>query len=161
MGARVGDLLPTIIRPQVDTTPFVVRDLHSETPGELPWDVIDLVDNKAYLPRHRKLQREHGDKILLKLAELAKTKGRPSRWYATVTSVSNWDRTLAMVKKLLATTRRAIEVMEKLGADPVWLHWYVKTVASHSEARIAQWVERAQRGRRPSRLFAHLAGSAS
>ncbi|MDV6295213.1 hypothetical protein [Rhodococcus aetherivorans] len=145
----------------MDTTPFVVRETHLETSGELPGDVIDLVDNKAYLPRHRKLQREHGDKVLLKLAELAKTKGKPSRWYATVTSVANWGRTLAMVKELLATTRRAVEVMAKLDADPTWLRWYVKTVATHSEARIAQWVERAQRGRRPARLFAHLAGGVS
>lgn len=91
MATHVSALFPTINR---DTRPIVHRVRPSETPGELPQAVLDLIDNKVFLPRHRRLQREHGDKVLLKLAEMAQTKGRPSHWYAKVTSVAQWETTL-------------------------------------------------------------------
>lgn len=156
MGTRISGILPIVTRA---LDPYVVREQYSETPGALPDAILELVDNKAYLPRHKKLQREHGNKILLKLAELAASKGKPSRWYATVTSVDNWPRTLEMIKSVLAATRRAVVAMEKLGADPKWLNWYVGQARKHSEAKFASWVERAQRARDAPRLFAWLSNS--
>ena len=133
------------------------RHTASEAPGELPDAVIALVDNKAYLPRHRRLQRDHGSEMLLKLVELAATKERPSRWYAKVTSVRCWERTLKMLKKLIAATKRAGLVMEKVGADASWLRWYTSVAYRNSEATVAGWAELAARGRSPVKYFGWLA----
>lgn len=115
------------------------------------------MDNKAFLPRHRKLQREYGDEVLVKLAELAQSKEKPSHWYAKVTSVRAWDRTLKMVKKLIAAAKRAAVIMEKLGAKANWLPWYTSVTYRNSEATVAGWVEQATRGRSPVHYFGWLA----
>ncbi|NIL77144.1 hypothetical protein RhoFasB10_03285 [Rhodococcus sp. B10] len=150
-----------------DLRPIVTREHYRES-GELPAEVDELINNKAYLPRHRKLQRLHGDRILLKVAELCNGKdgkgGRindPQKYYARMTSLANWDRTLETVKRLLAATERAVAIMQKLGADPKWLHWYIGVVYRNSEATVAQWVERATGAKRgsPPRLFAWLASA--
>lgn len=136
------------------------RQTASRASGELPGEIEALVDNKAFLPRHRKLQREYGDEVLLKLAELAQSKDKPSHWYAKVTSVKCWDRTLKMVKKLIAAAKRAVLAMEKLGAKAEWLPWYTSITYRNSEATVAGWVEQASRGRNPARYFGWLAGHA-
>lgn len=150
MLASVGDIAQTR-----NLTPYIVRETFKED-GELPGAVAALVDNKAYLPRHRKLQREYGDRVLLKLAELAKSKGKPSRWYATVTSVANWDRTLKMVKKLLAATERAVEAMKKLGVPETWIRWYTGYAYRLTEAQFAYAIEQGMKGRNRGRLAAYL-----
>ncbi|WOI85963.1 hypothetical protein [Rhodococcus qingshengii] len=152
-----AELLPNINKPR-DTTPFVRREHHKENIGDLPPEVVDLVDNKAYLNRHRKLQREHGDKILRAVAEMSRAKGigLPSHFYAKLTSLKKWDETLVTVTKLLRATRHAKILIDKLGADPSWLFWYVGVCFKHSEAKVAGWLERAQRGRSRPKLFAWL-----
>lgn len=157
MATSVSDVLNNINQRTGDVRPVVTRENYAETPGTLPGEIVALVDNPAYLPRHRRLQREHGNKILLKVAEIAQTKGQPSRWYAKVTSLANWDRTLRFVTKLLSVARRAHEVIEKLGADPGWHQWYMKQLWAHSDAQVAGFVERAARAKSPPRLFAWLA----
>lgn len=148
-----------------DLRPIVTRERHLES-SELPIAIVQLVDNKAYLPRHRKLQRLHGDRILLKVAELCHGKdghgkpiSKPASYYARMTSLKNWDRTLKTVKRLLAATERAVVVMNKLAAEPQWLRWYVGVIYRNSEATVAQWVERATSAKRgsPQKLFAWLA----
>lgn len=133
------------------------RHTAPQAAGELPPAIEALVDNKAFLPRHRKLQREYGDEILLRLAELAQTKDKPSHWYAKVTSVKCWERTLKMVRRLIAATKRAMAAMEKLGAKADWLPWYTAVAYRNSEATVAGWVEQAARGRSPARYFGWLA----
>lgn len=164
MTDHISDLLVTLVQ-QSDLRPVVTREQHLET-GELPASIVDLVDNKAYLPRHRKLQRIYGDHILLKVAELCHGKdgdgkpiNKPANYYARLTSLKNWDRTLQTVKRLLAATERALVVMKKLDAEPQWLRWYVGVVYRNSEAAVAQWVERATSAKRgsPQKLFAWLA----
>ncbi|NDZ93308.1 hypothetical protein G3I13_01855 [Streptomyces sp. SID6673] len=168
MTQHIGDLLGAINQPR-DLRPVVTRETYLET-GELPAEVDELINNKAYLPRHRKLQRLHGDRVLLKVAELCHGKdgkGRrindPQKYYARMTSLASWNRTLTTVKRLLAATERAVAIMQKLGADPQWLRWYVGVVYRNSEATVAQWVERATAAKRgsPPRLFAWLASDIS
>ena len=164
MTEHISELLG-IINQKRDLRPVVTRETFNET-GELPAMVDELISNKAYRPRHRKLQRIYGDRILLKVAELCRGKdgsgkpiNNPSAYYARITSLENWDRTLRTVKRLLAATERAVVVMKKLGAEPQWLRWYVGVVYRNSEAVVAQWVERATSAKRgsPQKLFAWLA----
>lgn len=168
MATSLADVLSNrILTSSRDTTPFIVRETYREQSDELPGEVVELISNKAYLPRHRKLQRLYGDKILLKVVEMCHGKdgkGKkitvPAAYYARVTSLANWDRTLATVKKLLAAVRRATEIMDKLGADPTWLQWYVSVVYRHSEAQVASWLERATTAKKgsPPKLFAWFVG---
>lgn len=168
MGQHISELLVTMNR-KPDLRPIVTREHHKET-GDLPTEVDELINNKAYRPRHNKLRRLHGDRILLKVAELCHGKdgkgvkiNDPQKYYARITSLENWDRTLQTVKRLLAATDRAAIVMRRLGADPQWLQWYVGVVYRNSEATVAQWVERATGAKRgsPAKLFAWLASGKS
>ncbi|MGB3822455.1 MAG: hypothetical protein WA972_05795 [Rhodococcus qingshengii] len=166
MATPLAEILSNrLVDTQRDTTPFIMRETYLEQSDELPSQVYELISNKAYLPRHKKLQRLYGDRVLLKVVEMCHGKdstGKPIRlpaaYYAKITSLANWDRTLATVKKLLAAVRRATEVVAKLGADPAWFQWYVGVVYRHSEAQIASWLERATTAKRgsPPKLFAWL-----
>ena len=66
----------------------------------LPKEITSLVHNKMYLPRHKKLARDYGVDWLLKLAELARTKGKPGNWYAKATGLVKWEQTEAMLIEL-------------------------------------------------------------
>lgn len=168
MTDHISDLLGTINR-QGDLRPVVVREQHLES-GDLPVAIDELINNKAYRNRHRFLRRLYGDRIMLKIAELCHGKdgtgtpiNDPQKYYARLTSLAEWDRTLQTVKRLLAATERAVVVMKKLGADPQWLRWYVGVVYRNSEAVVAQWVERATSAKRgsPQKLFAWLVSNSS
>ncbi|MBB0996341.1 hypothetical protein G6024_04355 [Dietzia maris] len=168
MTRHISELLGTINREQ-DLRPVVTRE-HYKEGDDLPAEVDDLIQNKAYRNRHRKLRRLHGDRVLLKVVELCHGKdgkgakiNDPQKYFARMTSLARWDETLQLVKRLLAATDRAVAIMHKLGADPQWLYWYVGVVWRNSEATVAQWVERATSARRgsPPKLFAWLAGAAA
>jgi len=105
----------------VDNTRYIVN-------GQLvlPIEVVELVDNPMYLNRHKKLARDYGVKYLLKLAELAQTKAKPSRWYAKVTSVKQWsDMTENMLINLFKKLGQMKEKLAGIGVDPKWLPYFV------------------------------------
>lgn len=112
---------------------------------ELPKDITDLIDDKAYLPKHKKLARDYGLKYQLKLVELAKTKDKPSSWFAKVTAKKNWEaRTLPMLEKLLAATETAKKAIQKLGLSGAWLPYYIKVAYRSTEAAFNSALEQAQ-----------------
>jgi hypothetical protein len=80
---------------------------------EIPAAVDALIDNKAYYPKFRKLMREY-PRELTALVELAHTKSQPSRWFATVTSKKNWERTLKFLAELFKVREVAERVAKKL-----------------------------------------------
>lgn len=88
----------------------------TNTSIELPDEVNALVDNKAYLPKHRKLWRESPRQLLM-LVELAATKKAPSRWYAKVTAKVMWERTLKYLEKLSKVRDMAARIAQKLGTE--------------------------------------------
>src|SRR6266571_731685 len=60
---------------------------------EIPAEVDELIDNKAYRNKFHSLMRQYPREIMA-LVELAHGKTQPSRWFATVTAKRNWERTL-------------------------------------------------------------------
>src|SRR6266511_6119336 len=80
---------------------------------EIPAEVDALIDNKAYYNKFRKLMREYPREIMV-LAELARTKTQPSRWFATVTAKNNWERTLKFLAELFRVRELAKRVAEKI-----------------------------------------------
>jgi hypothetical protein len=127
---------------------------------ELPEAITNLVDNKAYLPRHQKLARDYGVKYLIKLAEIAQTKGKPSRWYAKATSKANWKQTEQMLQSLFKKLDQAREILAKVPQATQlagqWLNYYAGAFSRLSEAQVNQCVELANsRGaKKPPNLFA-------
>lgn len=123
----------------------------------LPNEITELVDNKMYLPRHKLLAREYGLNHLLKLAELAHTKAKPSHWYAKVTSKANWSQTQEMLDELFKAIQKAQQALEKVGIiGSKWFNYYTKACSKLSEAQISNAVELATaRGvKSPPRMFA-------
>jgi hypothetical protein len=80
---------------------------------EIPAAVDQLIDNKAYYNKFRKLMREYPREIMA-LVELAHTKAQPSRWFATVTAKKNWERTLKFLAELFRVRELAERVADKL-----------------------------------------------
>jgi len=122
----------------------------------LPKEITTLVDNKMYLPRHKKLARDYGVDWLLKLAELAKTKGKPSRWYAKVTGTKNWEQTEKMLIELFKKIDQMKDKLAGIGVSNNWIMYYVGASNKLSEATFNRCVELAKsRGvRKPPNLFA-------
>ena len=67
-----------------------------------------------YRNKFRKLIREGHLANLLKLAEIAHTKGTPSRWFAMVTAKRNWERTLEFLAKVRQVANQVMHAAEKL-----------------------------------------------
>lgn len=127
----------------------------------LPDNILDLIDNKEYLPRHKKLARVFGSKYLIKLAELAETKQQPSHWYAKVTSKKNWEAiTLPMLEKLFKAIETARTAISKLNMSNDWLRYYTKVAYRTSEAKFNSILEQAQTTAKttPQYYFRYLAG---
>lgn len=111
---------------------------------KLPSEVTNLVDNKMYLPRHRKLARDYGVDWLLKLSELAKTKGKPSRWYAKVTGTKNWQQTEEMLTKLFKKIDLMREKLSGIGVSNQWIMYFVGASGKLSEQVFNRCIELAK-----------------
>ncbi len=112
LAARFGDLASS----KHQTTSSIESTASiSNTSIEIPAEVDQLIDNKAYRPKFRKLVREYPKEIMA-LVELAQTKANPSHWFAVVTAKKNWERTLKFLAELFRVRETAARVAEKLGA---------------------------------------------
>lgn len=85
---------------------------------ELPGKIDDLIDNKMYRNKFRKLIREGFIAELMDLATIAHTKDAPSRWFAKVTAKSRWQGTLEWLKKVRAVAQSAADIAKRLLAKP-------------------------------------------
>jgi hypothetical protein len=123
---------------------------------ELPEAIDGLIDNKMYRNKFRKLIREGHLQDLLELVELAKTKDKPSHWFAMVTAKRRWEQTLKFLAKLREIARQAAEVLKrmKVPSDKVNVVykacWRVRSVA------VRHAVTAAEIGRDPFKLFCWL-----
>jgi hypothetical protein len=86
---------------------------NSNTSIEIPPEVDQLIDNKAYYNKFRKLLREYPREIMA-LVEIAHTKDQPSHWFAVATAKKNWERTLKFVNELFKVRELADRVAKKL-----------------------------------------------
>jgi hypothetical protein len=92
---------------------------------ELPQAVDDLIDNKMYRNKFKKLIREGHLHDLLELAALARTKDNPSHWFARATKTTaapghegkptNWERALTYLAKLRQVAMTAERVAKRIG----------------------------------------------
>lgn len=122
----------------------------------LPNEIVSLIDNKAYMNRHKKLARDYGVDWLLKLAELAKTKGKPSNWYARCTSLKQWKQTEQMLIKLFRELDRIRERLQGIGVKESYMAYFLHASRKLSEYHFNRCIENATaRGAKdPEKLLA-------
>lgn len=123
----------------------IVNNTEYIVDGELvlPEQITKLIDNKSYINRHKKLAREYGVSWLIKLSELAVTKGKPSRWYAKVTSVANWQQTEKMLMSLFRKLDQMKEKLQRIGVELKYLPYYLKAQSKLSEYKFNRCLENA------------------
>ncbi|MFC8852937.1 hypothetical protein ACFT5D_07775 [Streptomyces sp. NPDC057144] len=135
-----------------------VNALSSIEEGEIPQAIDDLIDNKNFRNKFKALIREGHLQDLLDLVEIAPTKDKPSRWFATVTSKKNWERTLDFLKKLREVQRVVKEVSQRLRVPAKDVGAVFKAAWRHKQGAIRYAVTAAETGRRhPFGLFCKLA----
>jgi hypothetical protein len=96
----------------------------NNTSIELPAEILALIDNKAYLNRHKKLYRLY-PRELMELARIAMTKPKPSHWYARATQKKSDEGhedhfvavTLKWVREAVLSVQQAAErIVARIGA---------------------------------------------
>lgn len=97
----------------------------NNTSIELPQVIDDLIDNKMYRNKFKKLVREGYLRDLLELAGIARTKDNPSHWFARATKTTaapgqegkptNWERALKYLAKLRQVAMTAECVARRIG----------------------------------------------
>lgn len=70
-------------------------------------NAVDLIDDDKYLPMFRNRQLNH-EELFNHSVELAKKKTSPSRYFATIWSPKNLEKTLNMLKKLVNIAKVAL-----------------------------------------------------
>lgn len=85
---------------------------------KLPDEIDSLIDNKMYRNKFKKLIRDGFTSQLLQLAEIAKEKQTPSRWFATVCSKARWESTLKWLAKARQVACKAVDIAKRLITHP-------------------------------------------
>lgn len=91
-------------------------NVSSNNPIELPEEIDQLIDNKAFRPKYRKLVRDGHLTDLLELATMAGDKDKPSHWFTRVCRKAVWEKTLAWLAKARKVAQLAAEVAKRLDA---------------------------------------------
>src|SRR4051794_17124086 len=139
---------------------FAARAAELQTPAatdtaEIPQAIDDLIDNKAFRNRYKRLTREGHRADLLELATLAGEKDQPSHWFARACSVKMWERTLDFLNKLRAVQSTAERVARRLGTE-VNKFIYKQIWRGANVERWAGIAVESGRDGNPLRLFAYL-----
>jgi hypothetical protein len=122
----------------------------NNTSIELPAEILALIDNKAYLNRHKKLYRLY-PRELMELARIAMTKPKPSHWYATATRKTNAEGqedhfvavTLQWIRETVLSVQQTAErVVAKIGADVTNIKAVYKQI--WQGVNVERWADMAQ-----------------
>ena len=99
----------------------------NNTSIELPEEIDNLIDNKAYRNKFKKLIREGHLNDLMELAKMAVTRDKPKYWFARVTRTkplpgyenepTYWERSLKYLAKLRQIRQKAAYTAQKLGTN--------------------------------------------
>lgn len=122
----------------------------------VPSQIDDLIDNKMYRNKFRKLIREGHLQDLLELVEIAHTKDKPSHWFATATAKKSWDKTLAFLAKAREIARTAAEVVKRLAVPVGHLKAVYKACWTLRSTALRHAITAAETGRDPFKLFCWL-----
>lgn len=128
---------------------------------ELPEDIDELIDNKAYRPRVRLLCREHGLKYVRKLAELARRQdvAKPSHYFAKAYSVKNWhEKTLQVLEDLFHMEGIVLKTVGSISQKTKqWVFYVIGTIRQIGLETFEQIANRAKNAEDPEHyLFGAL-----
>lgn len=128
--ALTAQMVPPAKAPSVSRVSTAASSIESSvstnnTSIELPPEIDALIDNKAYRNKFKRLVREGYSQELLELADIARSKDKPSHWYAKTTKTkpapgqegqpTMWERSLDYLAKLHNVQVMARLVAAKLG----------------------------------------------
>jgi len=132
---------------------------------ELPAEIDDLIDNKMYRNKFRKLVREGHLNDLLALAEIARTKNKPSFWFSRATRTTPipgheseptfWQRSLKYLAKLREIAQQAAEIQQRLNATTEQVKTIYKACWRRSDA-VLQAIKAEETGRERFKYFCWL-----
>ena len=123
----------------------------SNTSIEIPEQIDALIDNKMFRNKFRSLIKRGFLSQLTQLAEIAKSKTAPSRWFAKATSKAMWDRTLRFLEECANMYETAVQVARNLRTD-VSL-FVLKACWKLRGDAVRMSVEANETGKRPLHLF--------
>jgi hypothetical protein len=146
---KISEILPQQLYRDTDT------NVSSSNSIELPEVVDQLIDNKMYRNKFKKLVREGHLQDLLDLATVAMTKNRPSRWFATVTAKARFSGTLIWLQKCRQVTQLAREVASRLSAGTQHMRAIYKACWRRNDV-VRHAVTASEVGRDPFKLFCYL-----
>jgi len=124
---------------------------------QIPQEIDDLIDNKMFRNKFRSLISRGFLAELTQLAEIAKSKSKPSFWFATVTAKKNWDRTVDFLRKLNEVASNAAEVIRRVKVPAgsaravYWACWKLGSTV------IGAAVTAQETGKNPFALLMHIA----
>ncbi|MER0445976.1 hypothetical protein ABR738_15645 [Streptomyces sp. Edi4] len=132
--------------------------LSSIEEGEIPQVVDELIDNKMYRNKFKALIRRGHLQDLLDLVEVAHTKEKPSRWFASVTAKKCWERTLDFLAKMREVQRVVQEVRKRITVPAKSVGAVFKAAWRHRQGAVRFAVTAAETGKtHPFGLFCTLA----
>jgi hypothetical protein len=126
------------------------------TTPEIPEQVDALIDNKMYRNKFKKLIREGHLNDLLELANIARKKDTPSRWFAVATAKANWQATLKFLSELRRVRQTAEEVLRRIKAPTGSLKAVYKACWKLRDGAVRHAVTAQEIGHDPFRLFCWL-----
>lgn len=120
--------------------------------NDLPPQIDDLIDNKNFRNKYRKMIRDGHLKQLLRLSEIAHDKDNPSHWFAKMCKKSLWENTIEWLKKLDRVARQARQIADRLGVGNEQMHVIYKACWMRSDA-LLQAIKAEEIGKVPFKLF--------
>ncbi|MGC5342228.1 hypothetical protein ACPXCE_09225 [Streptomyces sp. DT24] len=135
---------------------------------EIPQVVDNLIDNKMYRNKFKSLIRRGHLQDLIDLAEVAKDKDTPSRWFAKSTRTTpvpgsegkptHWERSLKFLAKLRKVRRVVQQIGGRLKVPANSVNAVFKAAWKHQDAAVRLSVEAAERGKTDSfKYFCRIA----
>jgi hypothetical protein len=124
--------------------------------GEIPDAIDQLIGNKMYRNRYKKLIREGHLETLLYLANYAKTVSKvekPAQWFGKCCSLAKWEGTLRWTRKMMDIAKKAMQAARTLGTEVTrFIYQQIhKGVNVEHAAALAK-----ENGREPYKLFTYL-----
>lgn len=136
-------------RKRFDNTRLVwVNNTQYTVNGELvlPETITSLIGNKAYIPRYKKLARLYGVDYLIKLAEIARTKGKKREYFGACCSIKNWEtRTLEVLNELFRKIHELKEQLQGIEVSPKYFFYLLRAKGKLAEGRFNRLLELAKK----------------
>ena len=125
---------------------------------KLPARIATLIDNPCYQNRVLFIARNWGIGTVEKMAELARKKAKPSRYFAKIYSKANFlTRTLPIVQRLIDQAEKIKAKLKALGGNLQFLPYYYKVLKKVGWDKLQRIFQQAEASKNPTVALKTLA----